>query len=125
MTPNRPRDRSDDDRGERTPDPGAVFDALATDHRRRAVRALIAADGAVSIDELARRVVSRERVASPAAVSPSALQRATTRLHHADLPKLEDAGLVDYDHRRREIRPLVDWAHVVDVVEAELDRPDQ
>lgn len=83
-------------------DDGAIFDILANDRRARVVRALAdAPENALALDRLvdhvARRtdggdLLERDRIA--------------IRLHHVDLLKLSDAGVVDYDADARTVRIL-------------------
>lgn len=84
----------------------ALLDALASDRRRRVLRYLESAkDGPTSVATLAD--VLRRR-------NEAGADRATlrARLHHVELPKLDDAGLLTYDPERGEIEyhghPLLD-----------------
>lgn len=121
MAPDRSPDRADDSPGERSLDPDATFDALADGRRRRAVRTLRAADGALTIEGLARRIVARETETDLASVPSDEVHRVAARLYHADLPKLEAAALIDYDERAREVRPLVDWSALPDALASALE----
>lgn len=77
----------------------AAFDALATEHGRALVAHLADADEeTVVVDDLAARI------AEDGADDP--LLRA--RFHHTHLPKLDDAGLLDYDADRGLVRPDAD-----------------
>lgn len=89
-------------------DDGAIFDILADGRRRRVVRALAdAPERTLDLDRLVDRVARltndggehdegelRER------------DRIALRLHHADLPKLSDAGVLDYDPDEGTVRIL-------------------
>lgn len=84
----------------------ALLDALASDRRRRVLHYLESAgDGPTSMGTLAD--VLRRR-------NEAEVDRATlhARLHHVELPKLDDAGLLTYDRERVEVEyhghPLLD-----------------
>lgn len=53
-----------------------------------------------SLDDLASHVRSEES----GAADQRGKQSVTIRLHHATLPRLADAGIVDYDARSRTVR---------------------
>lgn len=71
-------------------------DAAATlDERRRAVLSAIESRAEpVVMEDLARAVVATDGGEDAA---PDAPRSAVVRLHHVDLPKLDEAGLVEYD----------------------------
>lgn len=74
-----------------------LFDALASD-QRRAMLAVLAAAGELTVDDLAATVTDDD-VAGPDAEFPAAdSSRMEILLHHRHLPKLDAVGLVDYDH---------------------------
>lgn len=76
----------------------AVMDALHSARRRIVLDTLIDRPGYVSIKELADEVVASSMRSEEADATPATeRQRAMTQLHHTDLPKLAEAGLVTYD----------------------------
>lgn len=75
----------------------ATFDALANRRCRVALQQLAECDDALVVDDLVARLSDE----LDDAVSESRLR---TSLHHAHLPKLDDAGLVDYDPDRGLVR---------------------
>ena len=75
----------------------AVLDCLAHDRRRSALRSLRADQTSTALADLADDVALREREASDPAPSDAAIERVAVSLHHAHLPKLADADLVQYD----------------------------
>lgn len=84
----------------------AVLDVLAHHHRREILKVLINSDtNTVEFDEIIPQICSREtsRVGS----YPSRNQ-ISTEFHHVHLPKLTDAGVVEYDSRTKELRY---WEH--------------
>lgn len=76
----------------------AVFQALADVSRRVAIEYLTASDRPVSRDELVQHVAT----AANDGTSPGGTQHdeIAVRFHHRHLPKLTEAGLVDYDRER-------------------------
>lgn len=73
-----------------------AFRLLADRRRRQAIRYLQAhGDGAVSVDELAAGIADLESAAGDG--GEDAVRRTAIELHHAHLPKLADADLVDFD----------------------------
>ncbi|NHN49782.1 hypothetical protein G9464_19620 [Halostella sp. JP-L12] len=85
----------------------AAFDLLATERRRNALYCLREADDPVPLLELADRVADREDE------SPSdARERVAISLGQVHLPKLDDAGVVDFDPQDRYVvhrgDPIVD-----------------
>ncbi len=71
---------------------------LLTDEANRAVlEALDDAGSPLSIDELAAELVSQETFVVDELEYDECLERARISLYHARLPKLDEAGLVEYD----------------------------
>lgn len=74
------------------PDADDLLKTLADDRRRRTLRILWDADGAVSLADLADEITRRERAS--VSETPSDSKGVQTALYHVHLPKLADAGLV-------------------------------
>ena len=86
---------------------GTTLDLLANSRRREALYYLRdATDGPVSLERLAERLAVRERERGDDRPEPdeSAVSRATAVLVHDHLPKLSDAGVVEYDRRSGTVR---------------------
>lgn len=90
------------------PDPAAVDTEFVQGYRTAAVLdRLRGRTGPVSLSELAAEVAAHEatardrREAAPAAD----VERVRIRLHHVDLPALDDAGLLHYDHAAHLVAP--------------------
>jgi len=82
----------------------AVFECLA-ERRRRAIVAALRHRGAASLRELADSITGPN----------GGTERVELELHHRHLPKLADAGLVEYDPDDRTIVPTEETA-AADVV---------
>ncbi|WP_443670009.1 DUF7344 domain-containing protein [Halorientalis salina] len=76
---------------------------LAPDRRRQAVLTLLDCERDVSLDELSRRVACRPLESTTCEPPQSLIDRIRISLHHSHLPKLHDAGIVEYDAGRRTV----------------------
>ncbi|QLH81788.1 DUF7344 domain-containing protein [Halosimplex pelagicum] len=81
-----------------------VYDALADERRRRVVRLLDDADAALTIEELAERMVERDDGGPDSAADEAAITRLRTSLYHVHVPKLSDAGVVRFSPEQRRVR---------------------
>lgn len=68
---------------------------LSSERRRETLRVLRGEPGTLALESLASSVA--ERVAGTEPADPDTIERTAIGLHHNDLPKLADAGVVDYD----------------------------
>lgn len=88
----------------RHPPVSAVFDVLADERRRHVLYYLLEdAGGEAGVADVAthlRSVESSSRTADPETIR--------TELHHRHLPRMEEAGLVDYDTPEARVRYLED-----------------
>jgi len=77
-----------------------LLSALSNECSRRVVNYFSeSADDVASTDELAEYVADRRSEGDPRDAD-----RIATRLHHASLPRLADAGVVEYDARTTTVR---------------------
>ena len=75
-----------------------LFRALADDFRRLVLRHLVTApDDVAAVDDLVDAIVTRTDL-------PVDRDRVAVALHHGALPHLDEAGLVEYDARSRNVR---------------------
>lgn len=72
----------------------SVAPVLADDRRRTILTIVESENGAVARADLARELAALETDGEPAA---SRVENVTVQLHHRHLPKLADAGLLEYD----------------------------
>lgn len=75
-----------------------TFELLANE-RRRDVLGHLRERVAMPTDELVDRVAADEHGTTAEALTRSERRYTAASLHHADLPKLADAGLIQYDER--------------------------
>ncbi|QLH77884.1 hypothetical protein HZS55_11495 [Halosimplex rubrum] len=81
-----------------------VYDALADERRRHAVRLLDDADAALTIEKLAERMVESDGGRTDGSADEAAITRLRTSLYHVHVPKLSDAGIVRFSPERRRVR---------------------
>ncbi len=77
----------------------AVFGALATERRRSVVRCLDEHGSPLALDVLAELLADAERSATAADPDPTVADEIYTSLYHVHVPKLVDAGIVEYDRQ--------------------------
>ena len=71
--------------------------------RRLAVSIVTAADGDVTVDELARELAAREKQADVSDVDERTVDRVRVSLYHSHLPALSSIGLVEFDPDERAV----------------------
>lgn len=76
-------------------------DGLANERRRAALAVLREAEAPLALADLAADLVARERAST--APDHEAVQRCYVSLYHRHVPKLVDAGLVEFDADRRTV----------------------
>lgn len=82
----------------------AVFDAMADQLRRHVIRCLPEEGHAVGLSELAWAVAEVEAAESGTDIAPETVTDIETSLYHLHVPKLEAAGVVEYDQDRNLVR---------------------
>lgn len=87
-----------------------IFDLLRSERRRTVLRYLRDEEGPVSVVDLAERVAAREHDTTVRALASAERERVSVSLCHSHLPKLAEAGVVEYDRDRDvvERRPRAD-----------------
>lgn len=106
---------SDDPSGD-PPDTDEVLAALSDSRRRRLLTAL---DGEreASLRDLAVRVAAREEGKPAGDVTDDERKSVRVSLYHAHVPKLADAGVVEYDDATRTISPGRGFRHAVEILD--------
>lgn len=77
-----------------------AFDLLANRRRQHALACLCERPGSIPLDELAEDVAARERWSPRTEPDDEEVRTVAVSLYHSHLPKLADAGVVDYDRDR-------------------------
>jgi len=81
-----------------------LFELLSQPGNRYTLAYLVRADGAVPYDDLVEYVV--DEGGTPDGLSTRDFRNSVaTRLVHSNLPKLDDAGLLNYDSEQKTVRP--------------------
>lgn len=78
-------------------DPNEIFRALASPRCRQLLALLHASDGAVPLEDAAPRLAAREFGTVAGDISDQTAEQVLVSLYHANAPKMDDAGLVDFD----------------------------
>lgn len=91
-----------------------VGELFANQRRRYLLRGLRHADRDVTLAELARKIAAWEIDRSVADVSNAAVERVHLSLYHNHVPRLADAGLVEYDREASAVSLAGDAADAAD-----------
>jgi hypothetical protein len=95
------------DAGERATSlsPDLAFKLLSSSRRRDLIRCLDGLDATVDLRELSEQVAAVENGTSPSSLAYDQRKRVYVSLRQTHLPKLSNAGIVDYDPDRSTITP--------------------
>lgn len=77
-----------------------IFSILSNQRRRYVLRYLRQVDRETDLSDLVERIAAWENDVDVPAVTYEQRKRVYTSLHQTHLPKLDDAGIVDYDRDR-------------------------
>ncbi|WP_415381219.1 hypothetical protein [Halosimplex sp. TS25] len=98
-----------------------LFALLAQPGNRYALAYMTRVEGAVPYDDLVEYVV--DTGGTPDGLSTADFRnQVATRLVHSNLPKLDDAGLVDYDPDDRTVRPTAATEVAAPYLELAMDQ---
>lgn len=81
-----------------------IFGLLSVTRRRRVLAYLANRGGEATLSELAEHVASLENEKSVAALTSAERKRVYVCFYQSHLPKLADAGVIDYDQARGTVR---------------------
>jgi hypothetical protein len=87
------------------PTENELFDILSNRRRRYALHQLTRVDGEVELGPLAEQVAAWENDVAVDEVTSAERKRVYTALQQSHLPKLDEAGVVDFDKRAGTITP--------------------
>lgn len=77
-----------------------VFELLSADRRQAVLLYLNATDGTADLGELAEHIASQECDCRPTELSSQQRKRVYVGLYQCHLPKMADAGVIEYDSDR-------------------------
>lgn len=86
----------------------AVFDALADQHRRHVLSCLLEEGRAIGLVDLAWAIAEHEADGPGTDIAAETVREIETSLYHVHVPKLEAAGVVEYDQDRDLVRASTD-----------------
>jgi len=86
-----------------------VLDACKHPHRRIVLAAFVETHQPVPVDDLANAIVTHNHHMPPTDVSGETLTRIRTALNHVHLPKLDEAGLVEYGSEHQLVEPTAQF----------------
>jgi DNA-binding transcriptional ArsR family regulator len=90
---------------ERVISPDRILSAVANEHRRAILRSLNnVSDRTLEYDTLVDHVAERVEDENTDGVSDEHRQRVRIALHHTHLPKLAEAGIIDYEAEAGQIQ---------------------
>lgn len=78
-----------------------IFDIFAHEHRRIALNHLTQTEGPVPVDALVDTVTNE---ANQLGDAESTRDRIAVLFHHSHLPKMADAGFIEYDENQKKVR---------------------
>lgn len=80
-----------------------VFDILSNGRNRCILRCLRARDGPMALADLADEVAALENGTSPVGTSEEDAKDVYVSLYHAEIPRLADAEIVEYDRTQETV----------------------
>lgn len=102
--------------------------SLLTDSRRRQVLYCLRSNERTDLDSIALQIAAWERDETIASVEGDAVDAVKLSLHHNHLPKLAEAGVVEYDSRAGDVvrrDGFHDIEALVDQLQASEDEADR
>lgn len=94
-----------------------IFELLKNRRRREVLTYLLEADGTVTLGELAEQIAAWENDTTVNALSSDQRKRVYVALYQTHLPKMDDAGIIEYDQDRG----LIDLSDNADLLMMYLD----
>jgi hypothetical protein len=98
--------------GESSIERDELFKLLGNERRRHAVEFLRSQGEPVSLDTLATHIAARENDRPAAEVTASERKRVYTSLQQTHLPRMDEAGAVEFDKERGTITPAASLGEV-------------
>lgn len=101
----------------------AALELCADTHRRIVLAELVGREAPITIDALTESIVTHNHHAALASVSDETVTGIRTSLLHSHLPKLAEAGLVEYGPQRGVVVPTADLSrgepHLAAILDAD------
>lgn len=109
-----------------TPSLDLIFGILKNGRRRRVLKYLQETEGEVTLSDLAEHIAAIENDTTPKQLTSSERKRVYVGLYQCHLPKMDDAGVIEYNQARGLIRPTAQSEHFEQYLDqaSEDDDPD-
>jgi len=88
-----------------SPELDTVLDVCEHKHRRIVLAALADEQESVSITDLTDAIVEHNHHTSPSEAADETITRIRAGLHHVHLPRLAEAGFLEYNPERQVVEP--------------------
>lgn len=98
-----------------------VFDILSSPRRRYVLYYLRTTDGPIKLTDLAEQVAAWENETSPAEITEQERKRVYVSLYQTHIPRLDEAGIVEYDKDSGNIVLVEDAAGIDDYLSTPED----
>lgn len=99
----------------------SILELCGDDHRRIVLGTLLEQRRTLTMRDLSEAIVEYNHHAPLQAVSGELMTEIRIELHHVHVPKLEAAGLVEYDSERDLVEPTAEFDRVAAQVKAVLE----
>lgn len=96
--------------GQEGPSRDAVFTVLSNARRRHVLRALREEDGSIELGPLAEQVAAWENETTVREITYDQRKRTYTALQQSHLPKMDEAGALEFDKGRGTVEPAEDMS---------------
>lgn len=98
-----------------------VLDLCRNEHRRIVLAVLAEEQRPLTVNDLTKTILKYNHQTPMGEASEVVITRIQHSLHHAHLPKLAAAGVIDYDTERHRVEPTDDFAHRIPYLSTVLD----
>lgn len=102
-------------------DRDTVFELCSDRHRRIALAILAGEQRPLTMDDIAKTIVKHTDETPLREVSGETITNVKTSLYHLHLPKIEAAGLIEFDSDREVVEPTAQFDRVEPHLSALLD----
>ncbi len=89
-----------------------VFDLCENQHCRIVLGALVHEQRSLTINDLTEAIVKNNHHVPVTEIPEEDMSELQTSLYHLHLPKIESAGLIEYDHERGRVEPTAQLEQV-------------
>jgi hypothetical protein len=98
-----------------------VFDMLKNERRRKVLKYIREEDGPFTLSELAEHIAALENDKDIAALNSTERKRVYVGLYQCHLPRMADAGVIEFDRHRGTVRPGDNSEQLYPYIDVESD----